>query len=199
VNEGNQAVSLLYLLGCLVLVGSGLAARRLPISQSLKLVVAWGLIFAAGFAVFALKDDFIALGGRLSREATGAEAQQSHDGALRIRRSDDGHYWADASLNGRQVRFLIDSGASTTTISRATADAAGIAPDGGFGVLIQTANGTTLMDRGRAATLRLGPIERSDVPVQISRNGDDVDVIGMSFLSSLSGWGVEGQTLVLRP
>jgi aspartyl protease family protein len=161
------------------------------------MLLAWGLIFAAGFAVFALKDDFLALGGRLTREVRGEEAQQSQGGALRIRQGPDGHFWVDADLNGRRVRFLIDSGATTTTISRATADAAGITPQSGFGVLVATANGTMLVDRGRAATLKLGPIERSDVPLQISRNGDVIDVIGMNFLSTLSAWGVEGQTLVL--
>jgi aspartyl protease family protein len=199
VSGGDQALNLLYLLGCLVLVGSSLAVRRLPVGQSLKMMLAWGLIFAAGFAIFALKDDFMALGGRLAREATGAEAQQIAGGTVRIRQSDDGHYWADAMVNGRPVRFMIDSGATVTTIGRATADAAGIAPERGFGVMTDTANGMAMMDRGRAATLRVGTIERSGVPVLISRNGDDFNVIGMSFLSSLSAWGVEGRTLVLRP
>jgi aspartyl protease family protein len=197
---GDQALNFVYLLGCLVLVGSALVVRRLPIGQTLKMLLAWGLIFAAIFAVIALKDDFLALGGRLMREVTGAEAQQTQGGAVRIRRSDDGHYWADAALNGRPVRFLIDSGASNTVISRATADAVGIAPNSGFGVIVDTANGTTMMDRGQATTLKVGPIERIDVPLFISRNGEDeVNVIGMSFLSTLSAWGVEGRTLVLRP
>ena len=197
---GDQALNFVYLLGCLVLVGSTLVVRRLPIGQTLKMLLAWGLIFAAIFAVIALKDDFLALGGRLTREVTGVEAQQTQGGAVRIRRSDDGHYWADAALNGRPVRFLIDSGASNTVISRATADAVGIAPSSGFGVIVDTANGTTMMDRGQATTLKVGPIERIDVPLFISRNGaDEVNVIGMSFLSTLSAWGVEGRTLVLRP
>lgn len=196
---GDQALNFVYLLGCLILVGSGLVVHRLPIGQTLKMLLAWSLIFAAVFAAIALKDDFLALGRRLAREVTGAEAQQTSGGAVRIRRSDDGHYWADAALNGRPVRFLIDSGASMTTISRATADAAGIAAAGGFGVIVDTANGTTMMERGQAETLKLGPIERIDVPVHISRNGDTINVIGMSFLSTLSAWGVEGQTLVLRP
>ena len=33
----------------------------------------------------------------------------------------DGHFWVDAKLNGRDVKFLVDSGATTTTIDRNTA------------------------------------------------------------------------------
>ena len=53
-------------------------------------------------------------------------------------------------------------------------------------------------DRGRAESIAIGPISREDLAVHISRS-DDTDLIGMNFLSSLGGWSVEGQTLVLRP
>ena len=45
----------------------------------------------------------------------------------RIPMAMDGHFWVDAKLNGRDVRFLIDSGATMTTISRSTAARAGVA------------------------------------------------------------------------
>jgi aspartyl protease family protein len=199
VNGGDQALSLLYLFGCLVLVGSAVLVRRIPVGQSLKMLLVWALLFGAAFAVFALKDDFLALGGRLSREITGREEQQVQGGAVRIRRSEDGHYYVNAAVNGRPVRFMIDSGASVTMLSRASAAASGVTLESGFGVLIQTANGATVADRGHAATLTVGPIAQREAPVLIARNDDDLNVIGMTFLSSLSAWGVEGNTLVMRP
>ena len=96
------------------------------------------------------------------------------------------------------MRFLIDSGATTTSISRATAERAGIEPSRGFGAMVQTANGVVTVDRGRAESLEVGPIERRDVAVHISDAFGDMNVIGMNFLSTLSAWGVEGRTLVLR-
>lgn len=196
---GDQAVSFVYLVGCLVLVASALLVRRAPIGQTLKMVLAWLLIFAAGFAVFALRDDFRALGGRILAEASGEAGQQVKGGELRIRASGDGHFWIDGEVNGRAVRFLVDSGATVTTLTRATAEAAGVTRSGGFGVVIETANGTTIVDRGRAQSLRIGPIERGDLPVHISATLGDTNVLGMNFLSTLSAWGVEGRTLVLKP
>jgi hypothetical protein len=55
-----------------------------------------------------------------------------------------------------------------------------------------------VFQRGRADRLKLGPIERSDLAVHIAAAEHDTNVIGMNFLSSLSAWGVEGSTLVLR-
>ena len=197
-NGGSQALDFLYLLGCLVLVGSGLLARRLPLGQSVKMIIAWALIFAAAFLAFTLKDDFQALGSRAMAELRGDTTIASTRGEIRIRRSEDGHFYVNALVNGRPQRFLVDSGATVTTLSAAAARASGIAPDDALGVMVETANGTAMFDRGTADTVRVGPIERRALAVQISRSGDDLNVIGMNFLSTLSSWGVEGSTLVLR-
>lgn len=197
-NGGSQALDFLYLLGCLVLVGSGLLARRLPLGQSVKMIIAWALIFAAAFLAFTLKDDFQALGSRAMAELRGDTTIASTSGEIRIRRSEDGHFYVNGLVNGRPQRFLVDSGATVTTLSAAAARASGIAPDDALGVMVETANGTAMFDRGTADTVRVGPIERRALAVQISRGGDDLNVIGMNFLSTLSSWGVEGTTLVLR-
>ena len=196
-NEGDQAIHFLYLVGVLVLVGSSLMVRRIPIAQGLKMFVGWVLIFGAAFIVFTLKDEFMALGNRLLVETRGG-VEQTAPGEVRIRQAPDGHFWVDAELNGRTVRFLIDSGATTTSISRATAERVGIEPSRGFGAMVQTANGVVTVDRGRAESLEVGPIQRRDVAVHISDAFGDMNVIGMNFLSTLSAWGVEGRTLVLR-
>ena len=195
---GSQALDFLYLLGCLVLGGSGLLARRLPLGQSLKMIIAWSLIFAAAFLAFTLKDDFQALGSRAMAELRGDTTIASAGGGIRIRRSEDGHFYLNGLVNGRPQLFLVDSGATVTTLSAAAARASGIAPDDALGVMVETANGTAMFDRGTADAIRVGPIERRGLAVHIARGGDDLNVIGMNFLSTLSSWGVEGTTLVLR-
>ena len=197
-NGGDQALNFIYLLGCLVLVGSSLMVRRLPLGQSLKMILAWALIFGAAFVAFTLKDDFLALGRRAYAEIRGDNVVSTGQGEIRIRQSDDGHFYINGEVNGHAVRFLVDSGATITTLSRATAQSAGVVPDGGIGVMVDTAKGTTIDDRATADRLKVGPIERSSFAVHVSRGDGELDVIGMNFLSTLSAWGVEGQTLVLK-
>ena len=198
-NEGDQAVHLLYLFGVLVLVASALLVRRIPIGQGLKMFAAWVLIFAAAFIIFTMKNDFIALWERVVLETRGGVIQEQAGETLRIRLSPDGHFWADAEVNGEPVRFLIDSGATTTSLSSAVAERTGIRISRGLPAMVQTANGIVAVQRGRADTIKVGTIERKDLPVHVSESFGDMNVIGMNFLSTLRGWRVEGRVLVLEP
>jgi aspartyl protease family protein len=194
--DGSQAINLIYLLIILVAVLSAFSLRRLPLGKTLRMVVAWILIFAAMFAIFALRDDFRALGNRLWAAVTGADNQEVAGNELRIAMADDGHFWATGEINGRSARFLIDSGATVTTIGPQLARDAGVEPSGER-TMVETANGIAQVDRA-SANLTLGPIARQDIRVFIARE-DATNVIGMNFLSTLSRWSVEGRTLVLRP
>ena len=95
--------------------------------------------------------------------------------------------------------LLIDTGATTTSLSRNFAKKAGVeVSDVGFGVIVETANGMTTMRRARARSISIGPITRENQPLWVGED-DGINVLGMSFLSSLSSWRVEGKTMILVP
>lgn len=184
----------------LVLVGSSLMVRRIPLAQGLKMALAWLLIFAAAFAVIALWDEFAALGRRLVGEAAGGDSRPVIAGeTVRVRMAEDGHFWIDGEVNGEDVRFLVDSGATRTAITADTARDAGVEPSKQFPAILNTANGQISVQRARVARLEAGPIVREDVPVFVSGAFGDTNVLGMNFLSSLRRWEVEGEWLVLTP
>ena len=193
--NGDESPRMIYLVLLLVLVTASLIGMRLPAGKVVKMALAWVAIFAGAFALFAFRDEFSSLGQRLRAEATGAPIETGEE--LRIPISEDGHFWIEASVNGHKARFLVDSGASITTVSQATAEAARITT-GLRSDAVETANGTVTMKRGSAERFQVGPIERTDFSVNINER-DSANVLGMNFLSSLSGWRVEGNYLVLRP
>src|SRR5687767_2036023 len=115
--------------------------RRIPIGQGLKMFAGWVLIFLAAFVAFTVKDDIIALGKRVMGEVRGEGQVVQAGEELRIRKSFDGHFWVDARLNGEKVRFLVDSGATVTSISADTARRTGVEPSRQLIAIVQTANG----------------------------------------------------------
>jgi aspartyl protease family protein len=159
------------------------------------MVLAWVAIFAIGFVIFSFRSDFTAFGQRLKAEALGSSISDGK--TVRIPMADDGHFWVEAKVNGQALRFMVDSGASVTTVSVDSAKAAGM-PIGSETTVVSTANGPTRAIKGWADRLQVGPIERTEFPIDINEH-DDTNLLGMNFLSSLSSWRVEGSYLVLQP
>lgn len=183
-----------YILMAVMLVLGSLMARREPLAKMLTMALAWIAIFAAGFVLFTFRDDFGWVAQRLRAEATGEPVEQGKQ--IRIPMAIDGHFWVDGQLNGMRVKFLVDSGATMTTIGRDTANRTGIEVSPMPDQIVRTGNGLVKVSSGRARSLRIGSIERSDMGVHVADN-DDLNVLGMNFLSSLERWGVEGRWLVL--
>jgi aspartyl protease family protein len=185
-----------YLLMAIMLVLGTLMTRREPAAKLITMALTWIAIFAAGFVVFTFRDNLGWVGQRLRAEALGTPVEQGKE--TRIPMAIDGHFWVDAKLNGHDVKFLIDSGATTTTIDRDTAKAVGVQVSPQRDLFVRTGNGVIRVASGRADELSVGGITRHDVALEIADN-DDLNVLGMNYLSSLSRWSVEGRWLVMVP
>jgi aspartyl protease family protein len=186
----------LYLLMAAMLVLGALINRREPIAKLLTIALAWIAIFGAGFILFTFRDNLGWVAERLKAEAVGTPVQQGRE--TRIPMAIDGHFWVNAKLNGHDVKFLVDSGATTTTVDRDTAKAAGIEMSPRRDLFVRTGNGVIRVASGRADELTIGGITRRNVALEVADN-DDLNVLGMNYLSSLSRWGVEGRWLILVP
>ncbi len=184
----------LYILMAIMLVLGTLMSRREPAARMITMALAWVAIFAGGFILFTFRDDFGWVAQRLRAEAVGTPVLQGRE--TRIPMAIDGHFWVEGRLNGEKVKFLVDSGATMTTVDRDTALKAGVPVSAQRDQYVRTGNGIIRVSSGRAAELKIGGIVRHDIGVQVADN-DDLNVLGMNFLSSLNRWGVEGRWLVL--
>jgi aspartyl protease family protein len=185
-----------YIVMALVLVVGALINRREPAAKMVTMALAWIAIFGAGFVIFTFRDDLGWVVQRLRSEATGAPIEQGQE--IRIPMAIDGHFWVNAKLNGHDVRFLVDSGATMTTIGSKTAQQAGVLNSGARDELVRTGAGVIRVSSARADSLDIGTIHRQAMPIHIT-DDDQMNVLGMNFLSSLSRWGVEGRWLILIP
>ena len=183
-----------YIVMAIMLVLGSLMARREPAAKMVTMALTWILIFAAGFVLFTFRDDFGWVAERLKAEAVGTPVEQGKE--TRIPMAIDGHFWVNAKLNGKDVKFLVDSGATMTTVDRDTASSARLDVSPRADEFVRTGNGVIRVRSARADELVIGGITRKDVGMQVADN-DDLNVLGMNYLSSLSRWGVEGRWLVL--
>lgn len=121
-------------------------------------------------------------------------------GSAQITRRADGHFHADVLLNGQRVEMLVDSGASMIVIDEALAARLGIRPpEAAYTGEARTANGTARFAPVRLASVRIGGIERRDVPAGVMRgNGLPVPLLGQSFLSTVDKVTISGDRMTLE-
>ena len=187
----------LYLLMAMMLVLGALINRREPFAKVATMFLAWIAIFGAGFVIFTFRDDLRYVAARLTTEATGQALVVAGGKEVRVPMAIDGHFWVEGDVNGLPVKFLVDSGATMTTISRADAAQARLTVDDSHGQIVRTGNGLVRVSTARTPTLRVASIERENVGVHVA--DDDLSVLGMNFLSSLDSWSVKGRWLIMRP
>ena len=117
-------------------------------------------------------------------------------GTVTLERSFDGHFYADAQVNGTTIRFLVDTGASMVVLTREDAQRAGIqlpsarAMAMGVGGPIEVIPVT--LDR-----IAVGGIEARGVEAAIA-DETPVSLLGQSYLQRVGSVEIRGDTMVLR-
>ncbi len=111
----------------------------------------------------------------------------------------NGHYLADATVNGITVRVVIDTGATTVALSADTASRLGIAPTpGAYRLPISTANGAVAAAPVVIDHIRVGQIDVYNVQAVVMPPGAlSINLLGMSFLNKLFRFEAGGGQLVL--
>ena len=198
--DGGDKASALYLTIILiaVLIGS-VSLRRIGFGRALGMAAAWVGIFAVILIATSYREEAAGVFGRLTGTVDPARGRvEGQEFLVTARR--DGHFWVRGTINGEPLLFLVDTGASGIVLTAAAAERVGIDTASlSFDQIARTANGTVRGASTRVATLEVGPIVRSDMPVSITQGELDTNLLGMTFLRTLSGWRVEGDTLIMRP
>lgn len=123
----------------------------------------------------------------------------SSSGEVRLGRSGDSHFYADADINGTNIRMMVDSGASIIALTRRDAEAIGIDVDRlPIGGMANTAGGNVPMRVVMLDSVDVDGIEVRQVEAAVIDADMGVSLLGQSFLSKLDAVNVEGDTMTLR-
>ena len=103
---------------------------------------------------------------------------------LAIPADGQGHHWTVGQVNGKTIRFLIDTGATTVSLPAGFAKTAGIDYQKGQRTHAQLANGLVIAAfRVKLDSLTVGDITLYQVDATVIESGLDSALLGMSFLS----------------
>ena len=113
-------------------------------------------------------------------------------GAASIAKAGDGHYWAQAEVNGASVRFLVDTGADAQRL--------GFDPETlNYAYKVMTANGEARAAAVKLASVSVAGAKLADVDALVLDKGLDASLLGMTYLGRLSSFQATRTALILQP
>lgn len=135
----------------------------------------------------------------LTAPAPAAPPPATGDAAQAVK-GEDGHYWAEASVNGSTVRFLVDTGASAVALRPEDAQRLGLSPASlAYDYKVTTASGEARAARVQLASISVGGAEVRDVDAYVIESGLQTPLLGMTYLGRLSQFEATQTALILRP
>ena len=117
-----------------------------------------------------------------------------------IPKAKDGHFWANATVNTRAVRFLVDTGATVVALTPADAQRLGFdAKSLTYDREVTTANGKTYAATVNLSVVGIGQSTVRNVDAMVVRDGLTTSLLGMSYLGRLSRFEATPSSLILHP
>lgn len=162
-----------------VLIGSVLMSRT-GLWKTLRQLATWLLIIAGVAFAAALWSD-------IRKNSAPAKKLLLQDGAILIPKQADGHFHVTLNVNGIEIPFLIDTGATTVILSQKDAQKLGFDPNKlAFWDSANTANGEVKLAPVRLATVALERHVDRNIAAYVNAGKLSVSLLGMSYLSKFS-------------
>jgi|TARA_R110002096_G_scaffold266710_1_gene460356 aspartyl protease family protein len=194
--SSDQGAYLAYDFMLLALVGAGLIGHIVSNpGQSLRNMAGWVIIFG----VLGLGYSIWNGNGRLASELNPA-AGEFAEGAITFRADLSGHYFIRAEVNGVEIGFMVDTGATHIVLNKADAEKIGFDIERlDFNMPASTANGVVYSAAVNLGSVTVGPIRIENIDGYVNQGELGVSLLGMSFLNRLSGYEVRDGLLTLYP
>jgi len=188
--ETDQFMQLAYLglLGAAI-VGSYFFANKNNLGKVAQQAAIWGMIFVGVIAG-------VGLWGDVSRDIA---PRQSVAGAeIVLPRANDGHYYMTLNINGTDVDFVVDTGASQVVLTQNDAQRVGFETDDlRYLGIARTANGQVRTASVRLDQVSVGPYTDSNLRATVNGGEMDMSLLGMTYLGLYDSISITDGELIL--
>jgi aspartyl protease family protein len=184
--------------------------------QLFREAASWAVVALIGAAAFShfesLKTGAEQLLGLPTRNDVAAARQAATAGAptanqpqpngsiVELKAGQNGHFNAEAEVNGRSIDVMVDTGATMIALTFEDAERAGLLlKNSDFTQAVTTANGVARVAPVTLERVSIGDITVRNVPAAVAERGRlKTSLLGMTFLSRLSRFDMRAGVLVLQ-
>jgi len=167
-------------------MANGLTPRALTLAVGVFLLCGTGM-WVPGLTMF----------GENVGAADAARRAPRRDGTETIAKASHGLFFVMAKVNGRDVRFLVDTGATTLTLRRADAERVGLKLVAGDfdSAMMRTADGSSAMAWVRLEHVSVAGRDVAGIDAAVSEGDLPVSLLGHNLLSKLGAVTLDGDEL----
>lgn len=189
--DGDQIARAAYLgLLAVALGGSLLVSNRNSLGQNAQQAAIWGLIFVGVIAGYGLWND-------VSHNVTGGYDITS-EGQIVAPLQRDGHYYLTLNIDGTDVEFVVDTGASQMVLTQFDAQRIGLDLGGlRYTGTASTANGIVETAPVWLGQVSLGPHVDRDVAAVVNGGQMNKSLLGMTYLNRFDRLSITNEQLIL--
>ncbi|MEQ9116308.1 MAG: TIGR02281 family clan AA aspartic protease [Rickettsiales bacterium] len=189
IEGGEQAANLIYFLMLLSFLMVSFFSRKINLNTIIKSALIWILIFLLLIAGYSYKSEIQKVAKKVYSNINPSYNYSSERGKLVINKGHSGHYYVNAKIKGVDIRFLVDTGASITTLTLSDAKRLGVEiKELKFDRYVSTANGSNKAAYYVVSDVDVGDIYIRSLKVYIIKNGLSVSLLGMNFLNRVDSF-----------
>jgi len=197
---GEDAPRLVYLVLLLafIVAGAWWAYMRRNLSRSLRHAAIWIAIAAVLVVGYSFRDQVSYVAERVKADMVPGSGFDETANEVSFRAGSDGHFQIVATVDGVEVLFLVDTGASDVVLTPADARRLGFDPARlTYSDTYGTANGLVRGAPVRLERVTVGPVSVGNVRASVNEAPMERSLLGMSFLNRIGGYQVRGDVLTL--
>jgi aspartyl protease family protein len=174
--DGDQIARVAYLAIILAALGGWMMVEyRGRLGFAARSAMAWGMIFVAAMAGYGLWGDI--------RSSIMPVQTVTEGGRIEVPRADDGHYYLTLKIDGQEIEFLADTGATNVVLSDRDARKLGIDPEGlAYLGEADTANGVVQTADVSVRNVELGPYFDERITASVTKGAMEGSLLGMDYL-----------------
>ena len=190
--ENFDSARLIYLsILAVVILGSVLITRKGQLRKLAYQSGVWLLIFIGVVAAVAGWQDI--------RQAGPLYVLQSQEGGqIIIPKQRDGHFHLKLTINGKMVKFLVDTGASEIVLNNKDAELLGFDTEKlDYWAYANTANGKVRLAPIRLDTISLGDYKDRNVKATINEAPMRFSLLGMRYLNKFGSIEIKNSQMIL--
>ncbi len=167
------------------------ARNRNNLNRSLQQLVTWIFLFSGMIILYGFKDE-------LRLAVMPGQSVQMDGTQIALSRAADRHFYAILKINGQDVVFVVDTGATDMVLTPQDARKIGLDPDNlAYLGIAQTANGTVRTAQVRLDVVELAGFTDRNVLAWVNDSDMGGSLLGMSYLSRFSRLEIVGDRLYL--